>query len=405
MFPWLVQPAAPAPAKPAAPPVFAAPAPAPQQQPQPPPPQHRAPPRPPLRRRAPQAEQPAQPQPQGLDEEGREAVRRLCAVLRRKRTDAPELEAVVAQYTSGLPAAAAAVREVLARPLNPAQRLEALQALTIEVPAAPAAPAAARRRGFGGGAFGGETDDADALAEAEEAAAARVRAMVESCEGADRARVGRVPLSIARFAIRSAGLHCEGSAALEQLIESLEHVASQAIDFRRLEAALLPLEKTTVAEEMARRAAEEGEAAQRRRQLEALEDQLHRHMQKRLGGGGGGGVGGGGGGGGGEGGGGGGGADGGRGALAAQLSRQMQRLARACGAAARARRAERIGQFELKRLCREHLPALPPTANALINGVLRSCTRDELGDVNPDEFLRHLTSHLNEVVVGRNQAR
>ena len=94
-------------------------------------------------------------------------------------------------------------------------------------------------------------------------------------------------------------------------------------------------------------------------------------------------------------------ADGGRGALAAQLSRQMQRLARACGAAARARRAERIGQFELKRLCREHLPALPPTANALVNGVLRSCTRDELGDVNPDEFLRHLASHLNEVVVGR----
>ena len=142
MFPWLVQPAAaPAPAKPGAPPIFAAPALA--AVPPPPHHHHQAPPlRPPLRRRP---EQPAPPQPQGLDDEGREAVRRLCAVLRRKKPDAPELEAMVAQYTGGLPAVAAAVREVLARPLNPAQRLEALQALAVEAPVAPAAPAATCR--------------------------------------------------------------------------------------------------------------------------------------------------------------------------------------------------------------------------------------------------------------------
>ena len=90
------------------------------------------------------------------------------------------------------------------------------------------------------------------------------------------------------------------------------------------------------------------------------------------------------------------------------LSRQLQRLLRVCAAHARAaarggplrggggaaRGLPPIGQFELKRLCREHVTLLPVQANGLVNAMLRNCARDPLGDVDPAEFVRMLGQQL-----------
>ena len=44
--------------------------------------------------------------------------------------------------------------------------------------------------------------------------------------------------------------------------------------------------------------------------------------------------------------------------------------------------------------CREHITVLPAHANGIVNALLRRCTRDPLGDVSPDDFVRHLSHQL-----------
>ena len=83
--------------------------------------------------------------------------------------------------------------------------------------------------------------------------------------------------------------------------------------------------------------------------------------------------------------------------LKAQLRKQVGRLGHACEAecrrqgAGKPQGADALGMYELKRLCREHLPLIEPRA---VNDVLRHCKRDAIGDVRPDEFVRLLTTAL-----------
>ena len=44
--------------------------------------------------------------------------------------------------------------------------------------------------------------------------------------------------------------------------------------------------------------------------------------------------------------------------------------------------------------CREHITVLPAHANGIVNALLRRCTCDPLGDVSPDDFVRHLSHQL-----------
>ena len=288
-----------------------------------------------------------------------------------KKSDDEELRLIAKTYTASYPNAQQAIAHLFTQRLPPRQLIAALKAVVAPAPAPPEPTYQA----------GGAED--------------RVRVFREACERADRGKRGRVPLTFVRHAVDVAGLLAPRD-EVEDLLRAHMDGIGETVNYLQMLPQLKHCEG--LADKRQMKAAKE-RAAQRER------PPLIINMP-----GGGSVVGGGG-----QRGSGGRAAQGGGPSpteptkpmsqqrpvppeeLKAQLRKQVGRLGHACEAecrrqgAGKPQGADALGMYELKRLCREHLPLIEPRA---VNDVLRHCKRDAIGDVRPDEFVRLLTTAL-----------